>query len=298
MTLPRILLLVLLTVASRAMSMSSHPDFIISFHLQGSSDTDSHKSIFQVNVKGQNLTFMKAPEFTQENIAAFYPFPDKKSGTNGIFIRLDGRGRRKLEIASQSTEGRYLIALVNAKPVDMVVLDRLITDGAITIWQGVPDTVVAAMKKKYRVLKPGEKLPSASDSMDMDPETRSEKKKLLSDDPSTADSSQPQQQQQKGGGLFGLFKSKSQPKKDDTQVLTLPEYNQDSTTPSQSGSASSTTSRIPTEGGNSAAGMASPSLGGGTTPPPSDSAPPSSPPVTDPRAYVKPLPPQPRAPGD
>jgi len=299
MTFSRILLLVLLTVASRAMAMSSAPDFIISFHLQGSAETDSPKSKFQVSVKGQVMTFMKSPEISHENILAFYPFKDKKSGTWGVFLKLDGRGKRKLEIISQSSEGSYLLAMVNAKPVDLVVLDKPITDGALTIWQGVPETVVKAMEKKYRKLTPGKKIPSASDNMDMDPETNAEKKRATADDPTAAADTTPQPQQKSGGGFFGLFKSKPQPKKDQPpQVLNLPDDNSTgSTSDGQPGAAPITSSRIPVEGGGSSTGMASPSLGGGTAPLPSNPAPAPAP-SSGSSVRIAPPPPQPKAFGE
>jgi hypothetical protein len=73
-------------------------------------------------------------------------------------------------------QGEILRSIVNGRGVDYVVIDRPITDGIFTIWEGVGDEVVAEMAKKYPTITG---MKSASVNFDMTPSTKDEKKKAF-----------------------------------------------------------------------------------------------------------------------
>jgi len=77
----------------------------------------------------------------------------------------------------RTRQGEIILALVNGQPVDYLTIDKPVGDGLVTIWEGVPDSVVAEMKKKY---PPIDKLQSVSaGDKNMLPTTRSEKRQML-----------------------------------------------------------------------------------------------------------------------
>lgn len=168
--------LLLLLLAPLLIGMSKKQEFSITFHVQGT-DTDMPKTIFPLTLDGRPLLFKIIPEFSQANITAFHSFP-APTGDFGVALQLDFSGRSALEILTRTRTGEYLLAMVNGQPVDYVVVDQVITNGMITIWQGVPQTVVQAMEKKYARIKPGT-TPSVSDKIDMVPSTKKEKKRFF-----------------------------------------------------------------------------------------------------------------------
>ena len=167
----------LLCLAAPASAMSSKPKFTISFHVQGT-DMDSPRSIFRYAIPGRAhpLVFKRVPEITHSNIAAFHAFPTPNGNGQGVALRLDFRGTGALELVTRIRRGEVLLAMVNGTPVDYVTIDKPVADGLITIWEGVPDTVVAELKKKY---PPISELRSMSSGQEMLPTTKSEKKRAM-----------------------------------------------------------------------------------------------------------------------
>jgi len=161
------------------LGMSKKPGYSITFHSQGS-DMDLPKTNFPFELEGKKVLLHIVPEFSQQNIAAFYPFPSETGNGNGVTLQLDFRGKSSLEMVTRTKRGEFMLAMVNGQPVDYVAIDQAVLDGIITIWSGVPDTVIASMDKKFPRIKPGG-APSMSDKMEMLPTTKKEKKKALED---------------------------------------------------------------------------------------------------------------------
>lgn len=172
----RVAPLLLIVLAPLLLGMSKRQPFSISFHGQGSA-TDMPKTIFPFTLDGRSLYFKVLPEMSHENIAAFHAFP-APTGDYGVALQMDFRGRNALELTTRANPGGYLLAMVNGRPVDYVVMDQVITNGMITIWQGVPETVVKELEKKYPRIRPGAP-PSMTDKFEMAPTTKKEKKSFF-----------------------------------------------------------------------------------------------------------------------
>ncbi len=161
-------------------AMSRKPKFTISFHSQGEAN-ESPRSIFKYAVPGSNqaMIFRKVAEFSHNEVAAFHSFPAPNGNGNGVTLRLDFRGTNALELLTRTRQGQVILALVNGQPVDYLTIDKPVGDGLVTIWEGVPDSVVAEMKKKY---PPIDRLQSVSaGDKNMLPTTRSEKRQMMED---------------------------------------------------------------------------------------------------------------------
>ncbi|CAN5781969.1 hypothetical protein BH11VER1_BH11VER1_22800 [soil metagenome] len=171
--------LLVLALAPLLLGMSKKPEYSITFHSQAS-DMELPKSTFPFVLEGKPVKLHMVPEFSQQNVAAFYPFPSETGNGNGLTLQLDFRGKASLEMVTRTKRGEFIVALVNGQPVDYLVIDQPVLDGMITIWSGVPDTVIAAMDKKFPRIK-SSGAPSMTDKMDMLPTTKKEKKKALED---------------------------------------------------------------------------------------------------------------------
>lgn len=171
--------LLVLALAPLLLGMSKKQEYSITFHSQAS-EMELPKSTFPFELEGRPVKLHIVPEFSQQNVSAFYPFPSDTGNGNGLTLQLDFRGKSALEMVTRTKRGEFIVALVNGQPVDYLVIDQPVLDGMITIWSGVPDTVIAAMDKKFpRIRSSG--APSMTDKMDMLPTTKKEKKKALED---------------------------------------------------------------------------------------------------------------------
>lgn len=170
----------LLLMAPSLPAMSKKATFSISFHSQGS-EHESPRSIFRYAVPGSNqaMIFRKIAEFSHNEVAAFHSFPAPSGNQNGVTLRLDFRGSNALEMLTRNRQGEILLVIVNGQPVDYLTIDKPVADGLVTIWEGVPDSVVAEMKKKY---PPIDKLKSVSAGhKEMLPTTKKEKREMMQD---------------------------------------------------------------------------------------------------------------------
>ncbi|HEY2572461.1 MAG TPA: hypothetical protein VGH65_00285 [Verrucomicrobiaceae bacterium] len=151
------------------------PDYTITFHTV-SSDMDPPKTMFPLDLNGKRMYFKVVPEFSQQNIIGFHAFPSTTGNGKGAVLHLDFRGKAQLELISRTRRDEYLLVMVNAKPVDYLVLDAPVLDGILTIWQGIPDDVIKKMEKHIQHMDKKQQTPSMSSEMDMPPTTRTEKK--------------------------------------------------------------------------------------------------------------------------
>jgi hypothetical protein len=172
---PRHLLsaLVVLFLLSSCASLDKKNKFSITFHAMAT-ENDPKKTMFPVQMEGRSLLFKLVPEVSQENITAFHTFNSEDGKSNGVTLKLDFRGAGALEIVTRNPPGEYLLAMVNGEPVDYLTLDQIISDGIITIWQGVSDQVIKEMDKKLPRLT-SEGGPSMSRDMEMSPIFKKEK---------------------------------------------------------------------------------------------------------------------------
>ena len=159
------------------LGFSSKPKYTITFHAEAD-EMDPRKTMFPMQLEGRSMMFKIIPEISQVNVAAFHPFDSTTGPDKGVALQLDFRGSGALEMVTRTRQGQILLAMVNGKPVDYVVIDQVITNGLITIWQGVSDETIKQMDKKLQRIKPGGP-PSMHKDMEMIPATEKEKKRSL-----------------------------------------------------------------------------------------------------------------------
>ena len=158
-------------------SLSKKPKFTVSFHSQAG-EAESPRSIFRYQMPGRSspTIFKRVPEFTQENVAAFHAFPASNGNGYGVTLRLDFRGTNALDLMTRTRTGEVALAVVNGSPVDYLTIDRPVSDGVVTIWEGVTEPVLKLMEAKW---PPINKLKSMSSGQEMLPTTRAEKRRSL-----------------------------------------------------------------------------------------------------------------------
>lgn len=108
----------------------------VTFHMQAE-ETDNPKMIFPQMANGQQRLFRRLPEFGTKDIVSFSPFPSEIGGDYGIAIKLKGNAKNRLSAISNANQGHWMIAQVNGRVVDGVMIDKQIDDGVLVIWKGI-----------------------------------------------------------------------------------------------------------------------------------------------------------------
>ncbi len=135
-TLSAFLFLCLAPAASAGGKADDAP--VISFHMETEA-TDNPKMIFPVvTPDGRQRYFRRLSDINSKDVAAFGPFPDDLGGeTYGVAVQLKRNAAQRLAAVTSINQGKYLVACVNGRPVDAVIIDKEIDDGFLVIWKGV-----------------------------------------------------------------------------------------------------------------------------------------------------------------
>jgi hypothetical protein len=108
----------------------------VTFHLETEA-TDNPKMIFPQVIGEQTRYFRRMPELGMKDIVSFSPFPSDAGEGFGIVFKLKTNASNRLAAVTASNQGRWLIAQVNGRAVDGVIIDKQVNDGFIVIWKGV-----------------------------------------------------------------------------------------------------------------------------------------------------------------
>jgi hypothetical protein len=123
---------------------------IIRFYTQTSSqDTDSFAT--QVTLlNGQPTYIDQVANISERDIVAVYPFatPD---GTGGCTFKLDAHGTIALDTLSLTKRGTQLIETINGRQIFDVLIDQHITDGVVSIPNGITTDEMKQILKKFPV---------------------------------------------------------------------------------------------------------------------------------------------------
>lgn len=107
---------------------------MVSFHIETEA-SDNPKMIFPQEVGGQTRYFRRIPDISIKDIAAYTPFPAE--GEYGVVFRLKGHSARRLSAVTATNQGRWLLAVINGRAVDAVMIDQQIEDGVMVVWKGL-----------------------------------------------------------------------------------------------------------------------------------------------------------------
>lgn len=134
-------------------AMSGKPKLTVAFFVQANQlDTNSFSTPLTLLHSDAKIFIRKIPELTEDNIIEIYPIP-ASDGTYGCVFKLDEDGKVKLTSLSTRMRGSVLVALINGEQVADLLIDRPVSDGLITIPDGITPQTMTLLKKSYRVYK-------------------------------------------------------------------------------------------------------------------------------------------------
>jgi len=108
----------------------------LSFHIETEA-TDNPKMIFGQMAYGKTRYFRRMPEITTKDVVSFSPFPSDAGGDDyGMVFILKENAAKRLAAITNINQGKWLLAQINGRVVDGVLIDKPVNDGRIVIWKG------------------------------------------------------------------------------------------------------------------------------------------------------------------
>lgn len=108
----------------------------ITFHIETES-TDNPKMIFPQLTNGETRYFRRMPEITTKDVVSFAPFPSELGDDYGVVLKLKPAAVNRFAAVTNFNQGRWLVAQVNGRVVDGVMIDKTVNDGFVVIWKGI-----------------------------------------------------------------------------------------------------------------------------------------------------------------
>ncbi len=131
-------------------------DLTIRFYTQTSATDSSSFSVPVTLLNGQQTNLDEIAAISEHDIVAIYPFP-VADGSGGCSLKLDDHGTIGLDTLSVAKKGTLLIAAINGRQVADILIDQRVTDGIVTIPNGITTDEMKELLKKYPVLGGGGK---------------------------------------------------------------------------------------------------------------------------------------------
>jgi hypothetical protein len=133
-------LIALLALAMLAFAASSHAagkrgeKAAVSFHMETDAGDNPKMTFPQVQANGQTRYFRRMAEIGTKDVVSFSPFP-ADDGSYGIVFRLKEPAARRFAAITNANQGRWLLAMMNGRIVDGVLIDKQVDDGMAVVWK-------------------------------------------------------------------------------------------------------------------------------------------------------------------
>ncbi len=111
------------------------PKAMVNFHIEGSKN-DNPKMIFPFQAPDGTKYFRRIPVAPTSDIVHFRPFP-ADDGSIGAVFQLSRRGANRLAALTTQSQGKWMIAVINGRPTDVVFVDKPVRDGILVVWKGM-----------------------------------------------------------------------------------------------------------------------------------------------------------------
>ncbi len=145
-----------LAFSSFCPAMSSKPEITVRIHTEADkNDSDTFSIPVNLVYQRRQAYLSKVADISERMIEKILPFP-AKDGSWGCVLKLTPQGRIRLENMSGQLRGAAMVIFVSTKMgnhqvADMIV-DRVVTDGIITLPRGLNEMEVFLLKKKFKIL--------------------------------------------------------------------------------------------------------------------------------------------------
>jgi hypothetical protein len=146
----RFLLILLLGVCCLGMGPSKLP-LSVRFYVQTSPDDSESFAVPVTLLSGQRTAVDDIAVISEHDIVAIFPFT-AQDGSGGCAFKLDDHGTISLDSLSSAKRGTLLIATIDGQQLADIEIDQRVSDGIVTIPNGITTTEMKELLKRYPVL--------------------------------------------------------------------------------------------------------------------------------------------------
>lgn len=129
----------------------------VSFHIETEA-SDNPKMIFPQLTNGEKRFFRRMPEVSTKDIISFSPFPAEGGEDYGVMFKLKPNVKNRLAAITNINIGKWMVAQINGRVVDGILIDKQVDDGFIVVWKRVTlDDIAILDKQMPRIGQEGKK---------------------------------------------------------------------------------------------------------------------------------------------
>ena len=147
----RRLILALLAISMAlpsAFAMGKRPEKNrLTFHLEGAV-SDGPKMVFPLPMGNKKRFFRKSPLTFTKEIVSLKHFVTA-DGSYGATFSFDKAANGRIAALTTQNQGKWLVAMLNGRPVDAVYIDRPVRDGRLVVWQGIKQVEIIRFEYAY-----------------------------------------------------------------------------------------------------------------------------------------------------
>lgn len=120
---------------------SKKPKLSLSFHRQ-TPPGETQRMVFGYRHLGKVHAFRRLPDFITTDFVEYEPFLSEDRISYGAVFTLDEIKGKRLTSLTIENKGRYLLPMIDGRPSEPVVIDKVIRDRKVVIWNGLSQTEV------------------------------------------------------------------------------------------------------------------------------------------------------------
>jgi len=112
----------------------------LTFHIE-SEAADGPRMVFPLNMGNKKRFFRKSPVTFTKELVSLKHFADPE-GTFGATFTFGLAAKTRIAALTTQHQGKWLVAMLNGRPVDGVFIDSPVRDGRLVIWRGILQTEI------------------------------------------------------------------------------------------------------------------------------------------------------------
>lgn len=107
----------------------------LTFHLEGDI-SDGPKMVLPLQMGNKKRYFKKSPITFSKELVSLKHFPDEQ-GEYGAVFSFNLAAKTRIAAITTQNQDKWIVAMLNGRPVDGVFIDSPVTDGKLVIWRGI-----------------------------------------------------------------------------------------------------------------------------------------------------------------
>ncbi len=111
------------------------PKATVTFHTEAAKE-DHPRMVFPHQAPGGTKYFHRFPVAPTKEVIHYKPFP-AQDGSIGAMFQLSKVGTQRLSHMTTQAQNKWMMSVINGRPVNVVFIDKPVNDGIMVVWKGM-----------------------------------------------------------------------------------------------------------------------------------------------------------------